>query len=178
MSRTFNVWLLSFLIQSLIILTAGYFGFFKMLWLYDITYLAFVAFALWLIASFSAGKRAYGLNSSEDWQWFTSEQFMYLGLLGTAIGIAHGLLGLQGLNPADTTATMAKMLVFVTGIASALLVTISSIVASSFLKVQLVIIDHFAQKVEITNTVQWKDPRVIERDGQSIMLLTESRNEA
>lgn len=175
MSRSFNLWLLSFLIQAIVIATAGYFGFFKMLWLHDITFLGFAAFTLWFAASITVGTRAYGYKSAEDWQWFTSEQFMYIGLLGTAIGLVHGLTALHGLDPADTTATMAKMLVFVTGIASALLVTISSIVASSFLKIQLVIIDHCSKDDATFKTVPYYDT---ERDSGKIMLLTESRNEA
>jgi len=150
MSKSFNLWLLTFLIQLIFIAMAGYFGFFKMLWIYDITYLGFTAFALWFAASITVGLQAYGLKNAEDWQWFTSEQFMYIGLLGTSIGIVHGLMSLNGLNPADTAATMAKMLEFVRGIASALLVTISTILTSSFLKTQLVVVDHNANKEVIS----------------------------
>lgn len=162
MSKSFNLWLLTFLIQAIIILTAGYLGFFKMLWLHDITFLGFGAIFLWLAASISVGFRSYNERNSEDWQWFTSEQFMYIGLLGTAIGLVHGLSALYGLNPSDTTSTMSKMLVFVTGIASALLVTITSIITSSFLKIQLVIIDHRSNRDDVKS---------------EMILLTESRNE-
>ncbi len=158
MSRSFNLWLLAFLIQSIFIIVAGYFGFFKMLLIYDITYLGFTAFVLWFAASMTVGMRAYGYKPAEDWQWFTSEQFMYIGLLGTSIGIAHGLTSLVGLNPADTAQTMIKMLEFVAGIAAALLVTISTILTSSFMKTQLVIIDHCAAKEETEKFMKEFEP--------------------
>lgn len=183
MSRSFNLWLLAFLVQAIIILVAGYFGFFKMLFMYDITYLGFSAFVLWLAASVTVGMRAYGYKPAEDWQWFASEQFMYIGLLGTAIGIVHGLTSLVGLDPSDTAATMSKMLQFVTGIASALLVTISTILTSSFMKTQLVIIDHCSAKEE----VRLEDERIsrnaylfgfINDSPNDKQLLTEQSDEA
>lgn len=178
MSKSFNIWLLTFLLQSIFLATAGYFGFFKMLWIYDITFLGFLACTLWLAASITVGMRAYGYKMAEDWQWFTSEQFMYIGLLGTSIGIVHGLNSLEGLNPAETAATMSKMLQFVSGIAAALLVTITTIVTSSFMKIQLVVIDHCSKKNSDSQPTTWQTNKIIQRDGQDIMLLTESRHEA
>lgn len=93
-------------VSVLLILTATfwsyYFGFIQTIWENDITYITSIIAAIFIAANIPLGWASYKIGKDRKFYkqkinkiletcWFTSEQLMALGMLGTVIGLIHML---------------------------------------------------------------------------------------
>lgn len=106
-------WWASILLIATGVFWSSYFGFTQKIWESDVTMITSLIAAVFVIANIPLGWLSYKLSdkmfkhddrSSKilDMCWFTSEQLMALGMLGTVIGLIHMLaanfIGISGDN--------------------------------------------------------------------------------
>jgi hypothetical protein len=139
MTRKFLQWWLAFVIQLLAISGALYFGGLSFLLNNDVTYLSFVLIAVWLVTSFVIGYKTYQEKDTSETTWFISDSCMTVGMIGTVVGFIYMLSGnFADINPEDINQMREIIGDMATGMGTALLTTLVGLVASLFLKIQLV----------------------------------------
>lgn len=143
MTEAFLKWWLTFIIQLATVSVAIYFGYFEYVKDNDITYLSFLILVLWVITSIFIGKYIYNRKQIFEVQWFVAETCMTVGMIGTVIGFLLMLnqsftdIDVENIDSMrNTISTMAS------GLSVALLTTLNGLVASLFLKLQIIIGEH------------------------------------
>lgn len=136
-------WWLIFWLSVGAALTAGALGFFPYLWKSDATYLSWACLAIYaLMTAFVGQLTRKSRAGSQDFQrhlpfcWFIANAMLSLGMIGTLIGFLMLLqsMALAGVNP-DLQKILGLMTV---GFSTAGLTTITGLVASMLLKLQLI----------------------------------------
>lgn len=100
----FILWWVSVLLILTGVFWANYFGFVEKVWESDVTYITSIITFVFIAANIPLGWVAYKsanttysiinkekINRILETCWFTSEQLMALGMLGTVIGLIHML---------------------------------------------------------------------------------------
>tara|TARA_Y100000310_G_C20690967_1_gene822171 strand:- start:4100 stop:4576 length:477 start_codon:yes stop_codon:yes gene_type:complete len=141
MKNIFLKWTIIFLLSLVGLWFGFYFDLHTIIWLADQTKLSFIIMGLYGILSMIIGRKTWE-NSTKgtvfplNTEWFMAESLMGIGMVGTIIGF---LLMLNGafidVSFANITAVLAKVTL---GMSSALYTTLTGLVFSLLLKLQLV----------------------------------------
>ena len=137
------MWMI-FSIQSIALGVSIYFGAFDYLLEHDITRLSFLTIGLWLIGSVMVG---YGSNNSlttfYDTPWFIADSAMAVGMVGTVLGFIM-MLGSSFVNidPGNIDSMRLVITEMAVGMSTALLTTLTGLVSSLFIKIQIMIQEH------------------------------------
>jgi hypothetical protein len=142
MTRAFLQWWLAFVLQ-IIILGASYV---YELHLYilnnDQTYISFILIAIWLLTSMRIGyKLKKEITTSNEKFWFIAETCMAIGMMGTVLGFILMLGGsnLASIDPTDVEGMKNVIGQLASGMATALLTTLTGLIVSVSLRTQLMI---------------------------------------
>ena len=142
MTRAFLQWWLFFVLQ-IIILGASYV---YELHLYilnnDQTYISFVLIGIWLLTSMRIGyKLKKEITTSNEKFWFIAETCMAIGMMGTVLGFILMLGGsnLASIDPTDVEGMKNVIGQLASGMATALLTTLTGLIVSVSLRTQLMI---------------------------------------
>ncbi len=142
MTREFLQWWLFFVLQ-IIILGASYV---YELHLYilnnDQTYISFVLIGIWLLTSMRIGyKLKKEITTSNEKFWFIAETCMAIGMMGTVLGFILMLGGsnLASIDPTDVEGMKNVIGQLASGMATALLTTLTGLIVSVSLRTQLMI---------------------------------------
>lgn len=142
MTKAFLQWWLFFVMQ-IIILAASYV---YELHLYilnnDQTYISFILIAIWLLTSMRIGyKMMKNIKSSNEKFWFIAETCMAIGMMGTVLGFILMLGGsnLAAIDPTDVEGMKNVIGQLASGMATALLTTLTGLIVSVSLRTQLMI---------------------------------------
>ena len=140
MNRKFMIWWLAFVIQVILVAITAYYGSFQFLWENDVTKLSFLATALWIGTSISVGYTSYKQKNNYEVEWFVAEACMTIGMIGTVTGFML-MLGssFASIDPGNIDSMRQVITDMAAGMATALLTTLVGLVASLFLKTQIVI---------------------------------------
>ena len=122
-----------------------YFGFFNELLEKDATRLSFVIIGVYFLASTYVGKLTYDQRRGKDYttglnvSWFASESLLTLGMIGTVAGfiimLGDSFGSIDTANPETLKEALSSMAL---GMSTALYTTLTGLIPSQALKVQLV----------------------------------------
>lgn len=142
-------WYLIVCLETLIITVAIYFGFHKQLWENDQTKLSFLIAFLWLVSTVFIG----WLHTLEDKTrvekdtksaWYMAESCLTLGMIGTVAGFLLMLGAAFGnIDVSNTQTLQAALSSMAIGMSTALYTTLVGLVASLFIKSQLINLEHY-----------------------------------
>ena len=140
MTTRFLQWWLAFVVQTILIGTTCYFGSIDYLYDNDKTFISFTIVSIWFITSLSIGLFMYRKIAISEFQWFISDSCMSLGMIGTLIGFILMLGGSLGeIDPSNIESMKKVISDMALGMSTALLTTLAGLIASLFLRIQLVI---------------------------------------
>lgn len=89
------------------------------------------------------GYRIYKNNNDFDTAWFLAESFMSLGMIGTMLGFIMMLAqGLTSIDPSNVAAMQTVIGSMAYGMSTALVTTLAGLIASLFIKIQIVMQEH------------------------------------
>jgi len=108
----------------------------------DFTKISFVIIALFLLQSFRIGIDLFRGGIIEEKlinsAYFFAESFTKLGFIGTIAGFIYALYHtFTGINIADMASTQTALIAMATGIGTALYTTITGLVCSLLIRIQL-----------------------------------------
>ena len=139
MHRKFLIWWLVVVTQLIGIGLLIYFDGIKFIMDNDFTRLSFVIFAMWIISTISIGLKSYNHNGDYDTPWFIAESCMTVGMIGTVIGFIIMLGSSFSEIDAGKVESMRQVIIeLALGMSTALLTTLCGLVASLFIKIQVV----------------------------------------
>lgn len=140
MHTKFLTWWLVVTLQAILFGISFHFGSYEYLLNNDLTKLSFLIILIWIVTSFVIGYKSF--NNSNDYSktWFISDACMTLGMIGTVIGFML-MLGssFENIDPANTAQTKQVISYMAQGMSTALLTTLIGLIASLFLKIQLIV---------------------------------------
>lgn len=143
MNTRFMIWWLVTVIQAIGIGVAIQFGAIDFLLNSDQTYLSFVTFFMWAVGTTSIGYISYKKINNYDTPWFIAESCISVGMIGTLIGFMLMLSSSLGnVDPSDIDSMKAVIGDMATGMSTALVTTLSGLVYSLFLKIQITTQEH------------------------------------
>lgn len=138
-------WWLFFCLTILATTVCYYFGFFTELLEKDATKLSFVIIAIYFVASTYVGKLTNDQRRGKDYStglnvsWFVSETLLTLGMIGTVAGfiimLGDSFGSIDTANPETLKEALSAMAL---GMSTALYTTLTGLILSQALKVQLV----------------------------------------
>lgn len=142
MSKRFLVWWLIVVMQIIGLSTAVYFDAIPFLLENDATYLSFVIIAMWITASITIGYRALKDRNDFETPWFIGEACMTVGMVGTVIGFML-MLGssFAEIDPSNIESMKRVITDMASGMSTALLTTLCGLIASLFVKVQVILLE-------------------------------------
>ena len=153
-SEHLQKWYLIVCLETLIITVAIYFGFHKQLWENDQTKLGFLIAFLWLVSTAFIG----WLHTLEDKTrvekdtksaWYMAESCLTLGMIGTVAGFLLMLGAAFGNIDVSNTQTLQTALSSMAiGMSTALYTTLVGLVASLFIKSQLINLEHYTDGLQ------------------------------
>lgn len=141
MTKQFLQWWLMFVLQCIAVGLAFHYDYHLYALEHDKTYLTFVLLILWFITSIKIGQRIYKqTGTSDEPYWFTAEQSMSIGMIGTVVGFIIMLDGsnLAAVDPSDTEGMKAIIGQLASGMSTALITTFMGLVVALALRVQLI----------------------------------------
>lgn len=143
MNTRFMIWWLATVIQIIGVGLAINFGAIPFLLEADQTYLSFVTTGLWIIGSITIGYLAWKKETDYDTPWFIAESCISVGMIGTLIGFML-MLGssLGDVDPSNMQSMKQVISDMASGMSTALVTTLSGLVFSLFLKIQITIQEH------------------------------------
>lgn len=144
MTRNFILWWIAVLVQSALVAIAATYNYFGYVFENDLTQLSFLILAVWIVTSVYIGYKTLHKDDYDEHifntQWFTAESCMTLGMIGTVIGflimLGDAFASLDLENIASMRNTITNMAV---GMSTALITTLNGLIASLFLKIQIII---------------------------------------
>lgn len=143
MTKTFLKWWLAVVLQLAILGVSAFYEYHIFVLEHDTTFLSGLILLLWVVTSIFIGKYAYKKKTNFEVQWFTAEQCMTIGMIGTVVGFLMMLNDSFGhLDPRDTEAMRQVIADMAVGLSVALLTTLNGLVASMFLKIQIVVVEN------------------------------------
>lgn len=139
MTTKFLKWWLIFTIQSITLGVIIYFGGLNYLLDNDRTYLSIAICCIWLYQSIITGVSIYKSKEATELSWFLADSCMTIGMVGTVVGFIIMLsTSFADIDVTNVTAMKIVISNMATGMGTALLTTLSGLVASIYLKLQLV----------------------------------------
>lgn len=140
------LWWLTVVAQFIGLGVAIHFGIYEFILDADITYLSFVVFAMWIIGTVQVA-HIINIDGNYDTPWFISESCLSVGMIGTLIGFMI-MLGssFENVDPSNIDSMKNVITSMAQGMSTALVTTLSGLVASLALKVQIVILEHSSEK--------------------------------
>lgn len=134
-------WWIIVCVQALILGTSVYLGLWNHIIEVDVTYLCLIIMSVWLITTLFIGRYHFGGNKEKFLPvgWFLSETCLSLGMLGTVSGFLIMLVSAFAEIDVNNTSTLQEAISsMAVGMGTALYTTLVGIVASLFIKSQLV----------------------------------------
>ncbi len=140
MTKLFMYWWLVTVIQAIIVGITVYYGAVDFLWNTDITKLSFLTTSLWFATSIFIGYSSYRKKINYDTPWFIAESCMTIGMIGTVIGFMLMLTGsFSDIDPSNVESMRKVIADMAAGMSTALLTTLTGLIASLFIKIQIVV---------------------------------------
>jgi len=142
MNKRFLVWWLIVVMQLIALGAAVYYNAIPFLIENDSTRLSFAIIIMWGFATASIGYRSYKGRDDFKTPWFVGESCMTVGMVGTVIGFML-MLGssFAEIDPSNIDSMKRVITDMAAGMSTALLTTLAGLVASLFVKVQVIMQD-------------------------------------
>jgi len=128
------------------------FGFLTTLYNTDVTYISWLITGLYIVLSLRAGWKIHMFDITNDKQsssrpeWYMSEMLLSLGMVGTVIGFIYMLSTMfTDINVQDINSVQYALGQMATGMGTALWTTLTGLICSILLKLQLVYMDEFVK---------------------------------
>jgi hypothetical protein len=145
-------WWIITCLEILAISIGIFFGLHDILVASDQTKLSFVIAALWAVSTIFIGRCHFYRDSgyirdSAKIGWFLAETCLALGMLGTVMGFLLMLgTAFAGIDVANISSVQSALNQMAVGMSTALWTTFMGLAASLFIKVQLVNLEHLADR--------------------------------
>lgn len=142
-------WYLTVCLEALIIAVAMYFGFHTLLWENDQTKLSFLISFMWLITTGFIGwlhtlDDRVRVEKDAKFAWYMAESCLTVGMIGTVAGFLLMLGAAFGnIDVSNTQTLQAALSDMAAGMSTALYTTLVGLVASLFIKSQLINLEHY-----------------------------------
>ena len=138
-------WWLIFCLTLLGFGTLYYFNMHSQLYHADVTKLSFLIIIIFMFTSIWIGRKTYDLESTSviddkiDVGWFIAESCLALGMVGTVTGFLYMLgTAFENIDITDATTLQDALASMAKGMSTALYTTLTGLIASLIIKVQLV----------------------------------------
>ena len=138
-------WWLIFCLTLLGFGTLYYFNMHSQLYYADVTKLSFLIIIIFMFTSVWIGRKTYDLETTSvidekiDGGWFIAESCLALGMVGTVTGFLYMLgTAFENIDITDTTTLQDALASMAKGMSTALYTTLTGLIASLIIKVQLV----------------------------------------
>ena len=138
-------WWLIFCLTLLGFGTLYYFNMHSQLYYADVTKLSFLIIIIFMFTSVWIGRKTYDLESTSviddkiDVGWFIAESCLALGMVGTVTGFLYMLgTAFENIDITDATTLQDALASMAKGMSTALYTTLTGLIASLIIKVQLV----------------------------------------
>ena len=138
-------WWLIFCLTLLGFGTLYYFNMHSQLYHADVTKLSFLIIVIFVFTSVWIGRKTYDLESTSviddkiDVGWFIAESCLALGMVGTVTGFLYMLgTAFENIDITDATTLQDALASMAKGMSTALYTTLTGLIASLIIKVQLV----------------------------------------
>ena len=138
-------WWLIFCLTLLGFGTLYYFNMHTLLYYADVTKLSFLIIIIFMFTSVWIGRKTYDLESTSviddkiDVGWFIAESCLALGMVGTVTGFLYMLgTAFENIDITDATTLQDALASMAKGMSTALYTTLTGLIASLIIKVQLV----------------------------------------
>jgi len=138
-------WWLVFCLTLLGFGTLYYFNMHSQLYYADVTKLSFLIIIIFIFTSVWIGRKTYDLESTSviddkiDVGWFIAESCLALGMVGTVTGFLYMLgTAFENIDITDATTLQDALASMAKGMSTALYTTLTGLIASLIIKVQLV----------------------------------------
>lgn len=150
LKNTFMYWYLIVCVQVVIIAISVYFDIHRLIWQQDQTKISFAIILLWVVGSILIGfwhqkTDHVDINMNAKIGWYLAETCLALGMVGTVAGFLLMLgTAFDRIDVADSQSLQEALSSMALGMSTALYTTLVGLVASIFLKSQLVNLEHYA----------------------------------
>ena len=138
-------WWLVFCLTLLGFGTLYYFNMHSQLYHADVTKLSFLIIIIFIFTSVWIGRKTYDLETTSviddkiDVGWFIAESCLALGMVGTVTGFLYMLgTAFENIDITDATTLQDALASMAKGMSTALYTTLTGLIASLIIKVQLV----------------------------------------
>ena len=138
-------WWLIFCLTLLGFGTLYYFNMHSQLYYADVTKLSFLITIIFMFTSVWIGRKTYdlettsGIDDKIDVGWFIAESCLALGMVGTVTGFLYMLgTAFENIDITDATTLQDALASMAKGMSTALYTTLTGLIASLIIKVQLV----------------------------------------
>ena len=138
-------WWLIFCLTLLGFGTLYYFNLHSLLYYADVTKLSFLIIIIFMFTSVWIGRKTYDLETTSviddkiDVGWFIAESCLALGMVGTVTGFLYMLgTAFENIDITDATTLQDALASMAKGMSTALYTTLTGLIASLIIKVQLV----------------------------------------
>ena len=138
-------WWLIFCLTLLGFGTLYYFNMHTLLYYADVTKLSFLIIIIFIFTSVWIGRKTYDLETTSviddkiDVGWFIAESCLALGMVGTVTGFLYMLgTAFENIDITDATTLQDALASMAKGMSTALYTTLTGLIASLIIKVQLV----------------------------------------
>ena len=125
--------------------TLYYFNMHSQLYYADVTKLSFLIIIIFMFTSVWIGRKTYDLETTSvidekiDVGWFIAESCLALGMVGTVTGFLYMLgTAFENIDITDATTLQDALASMAKGMSTALYTTLTGLIASLIIKVQLV----------------------------------------
>lgn len=148
--QAFMTWYLMLCIQTVLISIAVYFDAHRLIWQNDQTKLSLVIVLMWVAGSILIGlwhrkTTATDIQNNAKIGWYLAETCLALGMIGTVAGFLLMLgTAFTNIDVSNTQSLQTALAGMALGMSTALYTTLVGLVASIFLKSQLVNLEHYA----------------------------------
>jgi len=138
-------WWLIFCLTMLGFGTLYHFNVHSLLYYADVTKLSFLIIIIFMFTSIWIGRKTYDLDTTSvvddtiDVGWFVAESCLALGMVGTVTGFLYMLgTAFENIDITDATTLQDALASMAKGMSTALYTTLTGLIASLIIKVQLV----------------------------------------
>lgn len=143
MTKNFMIWWLIAVIGFIAVGIGAYIDGLDYLLSVDATKISIAIIAIMLLTTLHVGYKIYQGSKDFDTAWFIAESCMSLGMIGTMLGFMMMLRdSLGNINPQDVSAMQNLIGNMAYGMSTALVTTLAGLVASLFIKIQIVTQEH------------------------------------
>ena len=138
-------WWLIFCLTILGFGTLYYFNVHSLLYYADVTKLSFLIIVIFMFTSIWIGRKTYDLETTSviddkiDVGWFIAESCLALGMVGTVTGFLYMLgTAFENIDITNATTLQDALASMARGMSTALYTTLTGLIASLIIKIQLV----------------------------------------